>query len=142
MQPAAAEADDPSIRTLTTADLEGVRALSEAAYGFGRAGDAERLLAGGIPGFVRERDGRMVGYRIVSLFGHAAAETEDDLLALIAHSARHVPAPVAVFLCPLHRPDLFRRALEAGHRTLKQLSYMSYGEYAEPQGIYLPSIQC
>jgi predicted N-acetyltransferase YhbS len=142
MQPAAADADDPSIRPLSAADLEGVRALSEAAYGFSRAGDAERLLAGGIPGFVRERDGRMVGYRIVSLFGHAGAETEDDLLALIAHSARHAPPPMAVFLCPLHRSGLFRRALEAGHRTLKQLSYMSYGTYAEPPGVYLPSIQC
>ncbi|MFY8147854.1 MAG: GNAT family N-acetyltransferase [Prochlorococcaceae cyanobacterium] len=142
MQPAAAPADDPSIRPLSVTDLEDVRSLSEAAYGFPRAADAAGLLAGGIPGFVRERDGQVVGYRIASLFGHAAAETEDDLLALIAHSARHVPAPLAVFLCPLHRPTLFRRALEAGHRTLKQLSYMSYGEYSEPPGVYLPSIQC
>jgi len=142
MQPAAAPADDPSIRPLSTADLEGIRALSEAAYGFSRAGDAAGLLAGGIPGFVLEREGRMVGYRIASLFGHAAAETEDDLLTLIAHSARHVPAPMAVFLCPLHRSTLFRSALEAGHTTLKQLSYMSHGEYAEPPGMYLPSIQC
>ncbi|KEF41873.1 MAG: GCN5 family acetyltransferase [Cyanobium sp. CACIAM 14] len=142
MQPVPADADDPSIRPLSAADLDGVRALSEAACGFSRAGDAERLLAGGIPGFVRARQGRMVGYRIVSLFGHAAAETEDDLLALIAHSARHVPAHLAVFLCPLQHPGLFRRALEAGHRTLKQLSYMSHGEYAEPPGVYLPSIQC
>ncbi|MCP9793603.1 GNAT family N-acetyltransferase [Vulcanococcus limneticus Candia 3F8] len=142
MQPTAAPADDPAIRPLSAADLVEVRRLSAAAYGFSRAGDAAGLLAGGIPGFGRERDGRLVGYRIVSLFGHAAAETEDDLLALIAHSARHVPAPMAVFLCPLHHTDLFRRALEAGHRTLKQLSYMSYGEYAEPPGVYLPSIQC
>jgi hypothetical protein len=49
---------------------------------------------------------------------------------------------MAVFLCPLHQSGLFRRALEAGHRTLKQLSYMSYGDYAEPPGVYLPSIQC
>jgi GNAT superfamily N-acetyltransferase len=142
MQPAAAGSDDPSIRPLSADDLEAVHSLSEAAYGFSRAGDAAGLLAGGIPGFVREREGRLVGYRIASLFGHAAAETDDDLLALIAHSARHVPAPMAVFLCPLHRSELFRRALEAGHRTLKQLTYMSYGEYTEPLGVYLPSIQC
>ncbi len=142
MQPLAAEADDPSIRPLTSADLDGIRALSETAYGCSRAGDAERLLAAGIPGFVRQRDGRMVGYRIVSLFGHAGAETEDDLLALIAHSARHAPPHLAVFLCPLQRSGLFRRALDAGHRALKQLSYMSYGDYTEPPGVYLPSIQC
>ena len=142
MQPAPADADDPSVRPMAPADLEGVHALSEASCGFSRAGDAERLLAGGIPGFVRERQGRMVGYRIVSLFGHAAAESEDDLLSLIAQSARQVPAHLAIFLCPLHRGELFRRALESGHRTLKQLSYMSYGEYAEPAGTYLPSIQC
>ncbi|MFM7676476.1 MAG: GNAT family N-acetyltransferase [Synechococcus sp.] len=142
MQPRAAASDDPSIRLLSVTDLEDVRSLSEAAYGFSRAGDAAGLLAGGIPGFVRERDGRVVGYRIASLFGHAAAESDDDLLALIGHSARHLPAPIAVFLCPLQRTTLFRRALEAGHRTLKQLSYLSYGEYSEPPGVYLPSIQC
>jgi GNAT superfamily N-acetyltransferase len=142
MQPTPAASDDPTIRSIGTGDLEAVRRLSEATYGFSRAGDAERLLAAGIPGFLREREGRAVGYRIVSLFGHAGAESEDDLLALIAHSARHAPPPLARFLCPLHRPELFRRCLEAGHRALKQLSYLSHGDYREPAGAYLPSIQC
>ncbi len=57
MQPKAAAADDPSIRPLSVTDLEDVRSLSEAAYGHSRAGDAAGLLAGNIPGFVREREG-------------------------------------------------------------------------------------
>lgn len=137
-----ANSDDPSIRPLTTADLDMVKSLSLQAYGFSRAGDAAQLLAAQFPGFLREREGRAVGYFISSLFGHAGAETDDDLLALIAHAARHIPPAMALFICPLSRPHLFRRALAMGHRTLKMLSYMSLGEFTEPTGVYLPSIQC
>lgn len=142
MQTQPATTDDPTIRSLTLQDLDSIKSLSLHAYGFSRAGDAEQLLIAEIPGFIRERDGRAVGYLITSLFGHAGAETDDDLLALVAHAARHVPPGLANFICPLHRPDFFRRALAARHRTLKVLSYMSFGQFTEPQGAYLPSIQC
>lgn len=137
-----AEQDDPSIRPLTPEDLKSIESLSLLSYGFSRAKDAAQLLAAEIPGFLREREGRAVGYLISSLFGHAGAETEDDLLALIAHAARHVPLPFAVFICPLSQPNLFRRALTQHHRTIKVLSYMSFGEFSPPPGIYLPSIDC
>ncbi|WP_448572315.1 GNAT family N-acetyltransferase [Trichothermofontia sp.] len=142
MQAQPALTDDASIRPLTLQDLDSVKALSVAAYGFSRAGDATQLLAAQIPGFIREREGRAVGYWLTSLFGHAGATTDDDLLALIAHAARHVPPSLGVFICPLDRPDFFRRALAAGHRTRKVLSYMSLGQFTEPSGPYLPSIQC
>ncbi len=142
MQAHPASTDDPSIRPLTASDLDSVRSLSFCAYGFSRAEGAAQLLAAQFPGFLRERDGRAVGYFISTLFGHAGAETEDDLLALIAHAARHVPPAIALFICPLNRLHLFRRALTEHHRTIKVLCYMSLGDFTEPAGVYLPSIQC
>jgi len=142
MQAQPASTDDPTIRPLRLQDLDSIKALSVDAYGFSRAVDAAQLLAAQIPGFIREREGRAVGYLITSLFGHAGAATDDDLLALIAHAAQQVPPALRLFICPLHRPDFFRRALAAGHRTRKVLSYMSLGQFIEPKGAYLPSIQC
>jgi len=137
-----ATGDDASIRPLTSDDLTWVETLSRQTYGFSRAGDAGQLLAGKFPGFIREQNGRAVGYFIASLFGHAGAESDDDLLALVSHAGRHLPPPLQVFICPLSNDALYRRALGMGHRTVKVLSYMSLGEYEPPHGAFLPSIQC
>lgn len=141
MQAAPAEADNPSIRPLTAEDLPTVEALGVQAFGFSRANDIAQLLAADFPGFLLEHQGRPAGYYVASLFGHACAETDQDLLALVGHAARHLPPPLSVFICPLSREDLFRQCLATGHRTLKVLSYMSYGDYVTPSGAYLPSIQ-
>jgi GNAT superfamily N-acetyltransferase len=142
MQTAPAAIDHPAIRLLTLEDLPAIEALSIQAYGCSRAGDAAQILAAGFPGFGLERNGRLTGYYIASLFGHACAGTDQDLLALVGHGARHLPPPLSVFICPLSRAALFRQCLAAGHRTLKVLSYMSYGDFVAPPGAYLPSIQC
>jgi len=135
-------ADDPAIRPLTPDDLGQVEVLSKKTYGFSRAGDSAELLKAKFPGFIREKNGQAVGYFICSLFGHAGAESDDDLLALAGHAARHVPPPFQVFICPLSNDALYRRAMAAGHRTVKVLSYMSLGEFVPPRGAFLPSIQC
>jgi hypothetical protein len=137
-----AAADDPSIRPLTEEDAGAIASLDTRTYGFSRANNAIQLLRARLPGFARERDGRIVGYLISSFFGHAAAETNEDLLALAAHSGRHVPPDLALVICPLSNPDLFRGALAAGHRTARVLSYMSYGEFTPSSGAYFPSSQC
>lgn len=142
MQAAPAAADHPDIRPLTIADYSTIEALSQQAYGFSRANDAARILAADIPGFMLEHNGQPRGYYIASLFGHACAETDHDLLALVGHAARHLPPPLSMFICPFSREDLFRQCLAAGHRTLKVLSYMSYGDFVAPPGACLPSIQC
>jgi hypothetical protein len=135
-------ADDPLTRPLTIADLSAVATLSEQTYGFSRLADTQQLLAAGLPGFIRERNGEAVGYFFPSPFGHGGAATEDDLLSLIAHAARHIAPEMTLFLCPLQIPHLFRHALAAHHRTIKMFSYMSLGEFTEPMGYYLPSILC
>lgn len=142
MQAAPAAMDNPAIRPLTADDLPSIAALSMRSYGFSRAGDAAQILAAGFPGFALEHNGRLNGYYIASLFGHACAKTDQDLLTLVSHAARHLPPPLSVFICPLSQEALFRQCLAAGHRTLKVLSYMSYGDYVAPPGAHLPSIQC
>jgi hypothetical protein len=61
---------------------------------------------------------------------------------MIAQTARHLPPPVAKFICPMSRPGLFRKALAAGHRTGKVLSCMSLGGFTPTPGARFPSIQC
>jgi GNAT superfamily N-acetyltransferase len=140
-RPAGEEAD-ASVRPITVEDLPAVESLSQAAYGFSRAGDAAQLIEWQVPGFIRVRDGRTVGYLFTTLFGHAGAETDEDLLAMAGEAARHLPPPLARYICPMARLGMFRKALAAGHRHLKVLSYMSLGEYVAPTGPHFPSIQC
>lgn len=142
MHPKPADADDPSVRPMTVADLPHVQRLSEKHYGFSRAKDIASLLAMELPAFVRERDGRVVGYQVATLFGHAAAETDADLLALAAQTARRIPPSMAVVIVPMSQASLFGSALASGFRVAKVLNYMSLEAFDAPPGPLMPSIQC
>jgi predicted N-acetyltransferase YhbS len=142
MRPAPAERDDPSVRPMTAADLPQVEHLSAQHFGYSRRNDAAQLLKMELPAFVRDRGGRVVAYQVSTLFGHAAAEADDDLLALAAQTARHVPPPMAVVIVPMSQSGLFRAALGAGWRVAKVLNSMSLEAYRPPSGPSLPSIQC
>lgn len=142
MNPKAAEIDNPAIAPMTDADLPEVGRLSGERGGFSRERDAAQLLKLGLPGFVLRRDGRVVGYQIASLFGHAAAETTEELLALCSHTARHVPPPMAVVIVPMSQSAVFSAALQNGFRVAKVVNAMSIGAYELAKGPSLPSIQC
>lgn len=141
MQATPAEEEDPEVRPITAEDLPVIADLSRLAYGFSRAGDAAQLLAFQVPGFLKFRGGKPVAYLFATLFGHAGAETDEDLLGLASQAARHLPPPVAKYICPMARTGLFRKAMAVGHRTGKVLSYMSLGDYTPPTGAHFPSIQ-
>lgn len=132
---------DPAIRPLRVDDLGDVDLLSRRFYGTSRAADAARLLDLGFPACVRKRNGRIAGYLFASLFGHAAAETDDDLLALAADAARDLPSNLSVALCPLSRHELLARALGLGWRFSKVLCWMTHGAFLPPPGPHFPSIQ-
>lgn len=142
MLPRPAAADDPSFRPVTAGDLPGIAALSGRRYGSSRASDAAALIAAGLPGFVRERDGQIVAYQIATLFGHGSADSVMDLLAIASHTARHVPEPMSAVIVPISHPELFHAALAAGFRTVKLLNHMSLGTFRPPPGPTFPSIQC
>lgn len=142
MHPRPAASDNPAARPATTDDLPAIAALSEQHHGISRANDAASLLAMGLPAFVLTRNNRIVAYQISTLFGHAAAENPDDLLALASHTARQVEPPMAVIIVPMSQPELLSAALARGFRTAKVLNAMAIGPYTRAPGPSLPSIQC
>lgn len=142
MQATPAAGEDPEVRPVTMEDLPVIADISRQAYGFSRAGDAAQLIEWQVPGFLKLRDGKPMAYLFGTLFGHAGAETDEELLGLAAQAALHLPPPLAKFICPMSKDGLFRKALATGHRTVKLLSYMSLGDYTPPAGAHFPSIQC
>ena len=87
---------------------------------------------------VVEREGRITGYAtLVGFFGHAVAEGNDDLKALIG-AAPDFPGPG--FLLPTRNSGLLRWCLEKGLRVVQPMTLMSLGLYHEPDGAFLPSV--
>jgi len=74
---------------------------------------------------------------IIGFFGHAVAESNDDLKALIA-AAPEIAGPG--ILVPTRNSDIFRWCLNEGLRMVQPMTLMSLGSYNEPHGAYLPSI--
>lgn len=87
---------------------------------------------------VVERDGKITGYTTsLGFFGHAVAESNDALKAMIA-AAPEFAGPG--FLLPTHNSEVFRWCLDEGLRVTQPLTLMSLGLYNEPCGAFLPSI--
>jgi GNAT superfamily N-acetyltransferase len=85
-----------------------------------------------------ERQGRITGYAAgIGFFGHAVAETNEDLQALIA-AASSFAGPG--FLLPTRNAALLRWCLEHGLAIVQPMTLMTMGPYHEPRGAYLPSI--
>lgn len=141
MSPRPATSEDKSVRPMTEADLDDVDRLCIRHHGFSRRNDIRQLLSMQFPAFVMEHNGRTVAYKVATLFGHAAADSDEALLALCSQLARFLPPPVAVTIVPLGQPELFRRALAAGYRTSKVLNYMSLDPWIRFPGPAMPSIQ-
>jgi predicted N-acetyltransferase YhbS len=124
-------------RTAKEADLEAANALCRRVHGHDRGHELLDAIRQGAA-TVLERDGRLAGYATdVGFFGHAVAETTDDLIALIA-SAKAFSGPG--FLVPMRNDALFRWCLEHDLRVVQPMTLMSLGEYREPRGAFLPSI--
>ena len=87
---------------------------------------------------VVECEGRITGYAtVVGFFGHAVAEDNEDLKALIG-AAPAFPGPG--FLLPTRNSELLRWCLEKGLRVVQPMTLMSMGLYNEPDGAFLPSV--
>lgn len=87
---------------------------------------------------VVEHGGRITGYATeVGFMGHAVAESNEDLKALIG-AAKSFPGPG--FLLPTRNSDLMRWCLEKGLRVVMPMTLMSTGLYNEPKGAFLTSV--
>ena len=128
---------DDAFRPATPADYDAMDALCRDVYRISRKGEYATLTAAGFPVFVLDR-GRITGYLIGSLIGHGVAESDDEMLALLAGIAATTAGAQA--FVPLRQGALYRRALAAGHRNRKVMNLMTYGPYEEPQGTYCPSV--
>ena len=126
-----------AVRPAQSADIEACNALSLEVHGFDRG----RELADGIQqnsAVVVERGGRITGYASsLAFFGHATAETNVDLQALIA-SAESFGGPG--ILVPSRNTTVLRWCLDHGLRIVQTMTLMSVGLYNEPDGAWMPSV--
>jgi predicted N-acetyltransferase YhbS len=125
------------VRQAGAADTEACDVLHFRVHGHTRHAELADAIRQGLATVV-ERDGRITGYATVLGFaGHAVAETNPDLQALIG------AAPVILgpgLLLPTRNGDLFRWCLARGLRVTQPLTLMSLGLYNEPNGVFLPSV--
>ena len=126
-----------NVRTAQPADIPACRDLSLQVHGFDRSGELPHAIEQGTAKLV-ERDDRITGYASdLAFFGHATAETNSDLQALIA-SVDSFGGPG--LLVPSRNCTLFRWCLANGLRVVQPMTLMSKGLYNEPTGAWLPSI--
>jgi GNAT superfamily N-acetyltransferase len=129
--------DGHAVRPAAEADLGAANALCASVHGHDRSGELLDSIRQGTATVV-EHDGRISGYASsLGFFGHAVAETNEDLKALIgAADAFSGPG----FMLPARNAAVLRWCLEQGLRMVQPMTLMSVGPYNEPQGAFLPSI--
>ncbi len=125
------------VRPAHPADVHGCNELSRRVHGFDRGGELGQAVQEKTA-LVVERGGRITGYASsLAFFGHATAETNVDLQALIA-SQDSFRGPG--LLVPTRNSALLRWCLNNGLRVVQPMNLMSLGLYNEPAGAWLPSI--
>ncbi len=125
------------VRTAQPGDLDACNALARRVHGFDRSHELADALPLGTP-LVVERGGHITGYAsALAFFGHAVAETNLDLQALIASADAFAGAGILV---PSRNSTLFRWCIAQGLRVMQPMTLMSMGLYNEPAGAWLPSI--
>ncbi|HEY3739196.1 MAG TPA: GNAT family N-acetyltransferase [Bryobacteraceae bacterium] len=126
-----------AVRTAVPSDIAPCNALSIQVHGFDRNVEVSHAIEEKIATVV-ERGGRIRGYATsLGFFGHATAETNLDMQALIAHAESFGGPGILV---PSRNNALFRWCLANGLRVLQPMTYMTTGLYNEPAGAWLPSI--
>jgi len=126
-----------SVRAAVPGDLGACNQVCWRVHGHTREGEVREAIQQGVAAVV-EHHGRITGYATgIAFFGHAVAETNTDLKALIGAAAMFGGPG---FLVPTRNADLLRWCLGRGLRITQPMTLMSMGLYNEPQGAFLPSI--
>jgi predicted N-acetyltransferase YhbS len=126
-----------SVRPAQNGDLEVCKALSRRVHGFDRGMELSQAIQRGSARVV-EREGRITGYATeLAFFGHATAESNADLQALLG-SVDSFGGPG--ILVPSRNNALLRWCLSNGLRVVQPMTLMSTGLYNEPSGAWLPSV--
>jgi GNAT superfamily N-acetyltransferase len=126
-----------NVRPAELGDIAACNDLCFRVHGHARSGELKDAIHEGTA-FVAEKDGELRAYASnVAFFGHAVAESNRDLQALIS-AAQEFKGPG--ILIPTRNAELFRWCLENGLRAIQPFTLMTMGLYNEPAGAYLPSI--
>jgi predicted N-acetyltransferase YhbS len=125
------------VRPAAEADVESCNALCGRIHGHHRGGELRDAIAHGKARVV-EHLGQIIAYATdIAFFGHAVAETNQGLKALIGAAPGF---PAGGFLLPTRNGELFRWCLANKLRLVHQMTLMTIGLYNEPAGPYLPSV--
>jgi len=126
-----------SARPATKLDLGACNDICAKVHGHDRAGELRDAIKQATA-VVVEHAGRVTGYAtLIAFFGHAVAETNEGLKALIG-TAPSFGGPG--FLVPTRNAELFLWCLEHRLRVVQPMTLMSIGLYNEPAGAFLPSV--
>jgi GNAT superfamily N-acetyltransferase len=126
-----------TVRAARKGDIDSCNALCLRVHGHERGYELGLAIEQGTATVV-ERSGRITGYAtLIGFFGHAVAETNDDLKALIAAAPSFLGLG---FLLPTRNAEVFRWCLEQGLHVVQPMTLMSTGLYAKPASAFLPSI--
>ena len=126
-----------SVRAAAMSELEPCNGLCRRIHGHHRSGELADAIREGMARVV-EHNGRLTAYAtVVGFFGHAVAESNYGLEALIGAAAEFAGPG---FLLPSRNTELFRWCLLNGLRIVEPMTLMSMGLYNEPTGAFLPSI--
>jgi predicted N-acetyltransferase YhbS len=125
------------VRPAMTADLDACNSICFQVHGFDRGGELSDAIDQKTASVV-EYQGRITGYTTgIAFFGHSAAETNRDLMALIG-AASEFGGPG--FLLPTRNHEVFKWCLDNELKLTFQMTLMTIGLYNEPSGAYMPSV--
>ena len=125
------------VRAAAPRDVAACDALCRAVHGHARSAELAAAVTAGSARVV-ERLGRVTGYAtLIGFSGHAVAESNDDLKALLGAAEAFQGAGVLV---PTRNGELLRWCLAENLRITQTLTLMSMGLYNTPTAAWLPSI--
>lgn len=125
------------VRPAREEDLEACDRICRFVHGHDRHQELLDALKLGTAKLVAH-DGRITGYATdFGFFGHAAAETTRDLIALISSASAFTGPGILV---PMRNAPLFQWCLSQRLKIVQVLTLMTRGLYNEPAGAFLPSI--
>ena len=135
--PAASSLPGRAVRPVREEDVAACNALCERVHGHDRAAELRAAIAAGTARVVARPD-RVSGYATGFGYGwHAVAETNEDLIALLASAESFMGLGILV---PSRNAELLGWCLDNGLRVVQQSTLMTIGLYGEPAGAWMPSI--
>jgi predicted N-acetyltransferase YhbS len=125
------------VRLAREEDVAACGSLCMQVHGHDRNRELKDAIAAGTAHVVERPEG-ISGYATGFGYGwHAVAETNEDLIALLAGAEGFMGLG---FLAPSRNAELLRWGLNHGLRIVQQSTLMTIGLYNGPAGAYLPSI--